>query len=69
MSPGDCCLTSVQIKRVQLSLYRTLDPAMYKQSRKEPSFYFKQIGCQLTQPNEVAYEALMSLYAISRARV
>jgi len=66
---SDCSLSLVQFKRVDLTVYRTLASGSYRASKKEQAFYFRQIGFDQPHPEDVAYDALMSLYAISRARV
>jgi hypothetical protein len=66
---ADCSLSQVKISRVELTVYRTLSDSLYRSSKSEPAHYFRQIGVDQHQPEDVAYDAIMSLYAISRARV
>lgn len=41
---ADCSLSCVQITRVELTVYRTLNESLYRASKLEPAYYFRHIG-------------------------
>ena len=61
-------LAKVQITKVRVTVYKTLAKEFYL-SAKEHTFYARQIDCERAKPQDLAYDAIMGLYAISRARV
>lgn len=61
-------LAKVNITKVRMTIYKTIDKEFFLAS-KEPSWYARQIGYERPKPANLAYDASMGLYAISRARV